>query len=159
MASQETQALIALKAARVAFETHEYEVTADEGTLGESVAASLGVPAERMFKTLVAEVGARPVVAIVPTDKKLVLKALARAVGAKRAAMADAAIAERLTGYVTGGISPFGQKRRLETYVDEAITKFETVFVSAGRRGLQVEVAPADLIAQVIGVLVKGLGS
>ncbi len=159
MASQETQALVALQRANVAFKTHAYEITEDEGTLGESVAASLGVPAEQMFKTLVAEVSSRTVIAIVPTDKKLMLKTLARAVGGKRASMTDPALAERLTGYVTGGISPFGQKRRLETYVDESVTSFETVFVSAGRRGLQVEVAPADLIAQVIGVLVKGLGA
>ncbi len=142
-----TPAILALTTAKVPFEVHPYEVAeADERSYGEAVAAAIGVPAGRLFKTLVAEVDGSPVIAIVPVDGLLSTKALARAAGGKRAAMADPADAERLTGYVTGGISPFGRRRRLPVYADATVADFETVFVSAGRRGLQVEVAPADLV-------------
>jgi Cys-tRNA(Pro)/Cys-tRNA(Cys) deacylase len=99
-----------------------------------------------VFKTLVASADGRLVVAIVPVDHQLGLKQLARAVGAKRAEMAEVAAAERATGYVAGGISPLGQKKRLPTVLDESAFSFGTVFVSAGRRGLDVELAPADLV-------------
>jgi Cys-tRNA(Pro)/Cys-tRNA(Cys) deacylase len=110
------------------------------------VADALGVPPERVFKTLVAEVDGDLVVAVVPVTGDLDLKALAAATGGKRAALAGRAAAERATGYVRGGISPFGQRRRLPTVVDATATGFDTVYVSAGRRGLQVELAPAELI-------------
>lgn len=137
------------------------------------MADALGVPPERVFKTLVAEVDGELVVAVVPVTGDLDLKALAAATGAlrpaalppsagrrsaanaagrpaasgkRRARMADRAAAERATGYVRGGISPFGQRRRLPTVVDSTATGFETVYVSAGRRGLQVELPPAELI-------------
>lgn len=142
-----TPGIQALARAKVPYEVHPYDVdVGDDETYGEAVAAAVGVPPERLFKTLVAEVDGDPVVAIVPVDGRLSLKALARAAGGKRASMADPADAERLTGYVTGGISPFGQRRRLPAFVDRSIGGFETVFVSAGRRGLQVEVAPGDLV-------------
>ena len=147
-----------LTRAKVAFTPHEYELTASEATYGESVAATLGVPPQRLFKTLVAEVDGRQVVAIVPTHLRLGLKALAAAAGGKKAQMADPADAERLTGYVTGGISPFGQKRRMPVFVDASISGHATVFVSGGRRGLQVEVAPADLIALLEASPVADLG-
>jgi Cys-tRNA(Pro)/Cys-tRNA(Cys) deacylase len=99
-----------------------------------------------VFKTLLADVEGRTVVAVVPVSGKLDLKALATAVGGKRAVLADAAVAERLTGYVVGGISPLGQRRRLPTVVDESALGFATVFVSGGRRGLDVELAPEDLV-------------
>lgn len=147
-----------LTRAKVAFTPHEYELTSAEATYGESVAATLGVPPQRLFKTLVAEVDGRHVVAIVPTNLRLGLKALAAAAGGKKAQMADPADAERLTGYVTGGISPFGQKRRMPVFVDTSISGHATVFVSGGRRGLQVEVAPADLIALLEASPVADLG-
>lgn len=99
-----------------------------------------------MFKTLLADVDGRLVVGIVPVTGKLDLKALAAAVGGKKAAMADPALAERRTGYVVGGISPIGQKTRHETVLDETAELWDTVFVSGGRRGLDLELAPADLI-------------
>jgi Cys-tRNA(Pro)/Cys-tRNA(Cys) deacylase len=147
-----------LTRAKVAFTPHEYELTSSEATYGESVAATLGVPPQRLFKTLVAEVDGRHVVAIVPTHLRLGLKALAAAAGGKKAQMADPGDAERLTGYVTGGISPFGQKRRMPVFVDASISGHATVFVSGGRRGLQVEVAPDDLIALLEASPVADLG-
>jgi Cys-tRNA(Pro)/Cys-tRNA(Cys) deacylase len=158
MVAGNTQALLALARAKVAFEIHEYEVTASEATYGESVAATLGVPPERLFKTLVTEIDGQPAVAIVPVNGQLVLKALAAAAGGKRARMAVTEDAERWTGYVAGGISPFGQKRRLPFFVDSMIASHDTVYVSGGRRGLQVELAPGDLIALQAAQIVEGLG-
>lgn len=128
---------------------HPYDMDElpDSETYGEAVAASLGVEADQLFKTLLAEVDGEPIVAIVPVSVRLSVKALAKAAGGKRASMVAPPDAERLTGYVTGGISPFGQKRRLATFVDESSGLFDSIFVSAGRRGLQVEVRPRDLIA------------
>jgi Cys-tRNA(Pro)/Cys-tRNA(Cys) deacylase len=128
--------------------TYDPDDLDDEMTYGEAVAEAVGVAADRLFKTLVAEVDERPVVAIVPVDGRMSTKALARAAGGKRARLVDPSDAERLTGYVTGGISPFGQRRRLPVFVDGSIQTHETVLVSAGRRGLQVEVAVGDLIAE-----------
>ncbi len=153
-----TPAVAALERAGVPFEAHEYELTHTEATYGESVAATLGVAPERLFKTLVAEVDGRHVVAIVPTHRKLGLKALAAAAGGKKAKMADPADAERLSGYVTGGISPFGQKRRLRVYVDGTVEDHATVYVSGGRRGIQVELAGAALIDILDAAPVVDLG-
>ena len=100
-----------------------------------------------MFKTLVADVDGRLVVAVVPVERQVDLKALAAATGGKRATMAHPDLAERATGYVVGGISPIGQKRHLATVVDATAADHATIFVSAGRRGLEIEVAPADLAA------------
>ena len=153
-----TPGIVALERAGVQFEVHEYELTHTEATYGESVAATLGVPAERLFKTLVAEVDGRHAVAIVPTHLKLGLKALASAAGGKKAKMADPTDAERLTGYVTGGISPFGQKRRLAVFVDSSIEDHETVYVSGGKRGIQVELSGSNLIDLLSATPVDGLG-
>lgn len=144
-----TPALAMLDSLGVAHTVHTYQLDGSEtgDTYGEAVASVLGVAADRLFKTLVAEVDGAPAVGVVPVSGRLSMKALARAAGGKRAELADPALAERLTGYVTGGISPFGQKRTLAVYVDETIELFPTVFVSGGRRGLQVEVAPADLVS------------
>jgi len=142
-----TPAIRVLEQAGVAFTLHEYQVESGDLSYGEAVAAALGVDSGRLFKTLVATVDGSPVVGIVPVAGQLSLKQLAAAAGGKRAAMADPADAQRLTGYVVGGISPFGQRRRLPTFVDVTATEFPTIYVSAGRRGLQVELAPADLIA------------
>ncbi|HET9655587.1 MAG TPA: Cys-tRNA(Pro) deacylase [Kineosporiaceae bacterium] len=113
---------------------------------GLEAAQALGIEPQRVFKTLVADVDGALTVAVVPVDAQLDLKALAGAAGGKRAAMADPAAAERATGYVVGGISPLGQRRRLATVVDASALDFPTVLVSAGRRGLDVELAPADLV-------------
>ena len=110
-----------------------------------------------MFKTLLAEVDGRLVVGIVPVDGQLDLKALARVVGGSRAVMADPASAERVTGYVVGGISPLGQKRRSPAVVDESALTHPSVFVSAGRRGLDLEIAPADLV-RVLGATTGQIG-
>jgi Cys-tRNA(Pro)/Cys-tRNA(Cys) deacylase len=141
-----TPAIDSLMAAGVRFILHPYELTEAAETYGEAVAATLGVEPERLFKTLIVEVDGSPVVGIVPVASRLSLKGLARAADGKRAEMADPALAERVTGYVTGGISPFGQKRRLRVYVDESVELFDSVFVSAGKRGLQVELSPSALI-------------
>jgi Cys-tRNA(Pro)/Cys-tRNA(Cys) deacylase len=123
---------------------HEFEHAGDQRYGLEAVAA-LGIPAERTFKTLVVTIDGGLAVALVPVDRSCDLKATAAALGAKRAAMADPRDAERATGYVVGGISPLGQKRRLPTVVDASATGFDTVFVSAGRRGLELEISSADL--------------
>lgn len=149
-----TPALVALERAGVPFVAHQY--TVDEGVgegYGQAVAHALGVEPGRVFKTLVAVVDDGFAVAILPVDRRLSLKALARAAGGKKAAMADPADAERLTGYVTGGISPFGQRRQQPTFLDRSAAEYATVFVSAGRRGLQAEVAPADLMAMTGAVV------
>lgn len=131
---------------RVAHTLHPYEVGVDTPDYGRAVAGALGVPAERVFKTLVTEVDGALTVAVVPVTGELDLKALAAAVGGKRAAVADRAAAERATGYVRGGISPLGQRKRLPTIVDSSAAGFDSIYVSAGRRGLQVALAPADLL-------------
>lgn len=141
-----TRAIGYLRESGIDFLAHEYEVGEVDSSYGAAVADGLGVSRDRLFKTLVAVVDDRPVVGIVPVSRRLSLKALARAAGGKRAVMADAADAERLTGYVVGGISPFGQARRLEFVIDGGVLDHPTVFVSGGRRGLQLEVAPGDLI-------------
>jgi Cys-tRNA(Pro)/Cys-tRNA(Cys) deacylase len=141
-----TPATVAATRAEIAFTLHPYEAAHGEESYGEAAADALGVPHERLFKTLVAEVDGALTVAVVPVSGSLDLKALAGAAGGKRAAMADPAQAERVTGYVRGGISPLGQRRALPTVVDSSASAFPTIYVSAGRRGLQIELAPADLI-------------
>jgi Cys-tRNA(Pro)/Cys-tRNA(Cys) deacylase len=143
--AKKTRALQVLEQAKVPFTAHAYELTETAETYGEAVAAQLGVDPRRLYKTLLASVDGAPVVAIVPVADRLALKGLARAAGGKKAEMIDPATAERLTGYVTGGISPFGQKRRLAVFVDASIGDHDTIYCSAGRRGLQVEVDPTDL--------------
>jgi Cys-tRNA(Pro)/Cys-tRNA(Cys) deacylase len=146
VAGQGTPATALLAKQKLAHRLHPYNVDPDTPNYGAEVAAALGVPAARVFKTLVAEVDGALTVAVVPVTGELDLKALAAAVGGKRGALADRTLAERTTGYVRGGISPLGQRKRLPTVVDSSAEKSETVYVSAGRRGLQVELSPADLV-------------
>jgi Cys-tRNA(Pro)/Cys-tRNA(Cys) deacylase len=141
-----TAAIRALEQAGVVFVLHPYEHDPRATSYGLEAAQALGVPAARVFKTLMAEADGRLVVAVVPVSGNLDLKALARALGARKAAMADPTAAERATGYVVGGISPLGQKRRHPTVLDASALEHPTVLVSAGRRGLDLEVAPADLV-------------
>ncbi|MFI2610063.1 Cys-tRNA(Pro) deacylase [Kitasatospora sp. NPDC018619] len=144
---QGTPATVALEAAAVPFTVHAYDHDPAAASYGGEAAEALGIAPERVFKTLVAEVDGALTVGVVPVCGRLDLKALAAAVGGKRAAMADPAAAERSSGYVLGGISPLGQRRPLRTVVDASALGHPTVYVSAGRRGLEVELAPADLVA------------
>jgi Cys-tRNA(Pro)/Cys-tRNA(Cys) deacylase len=148
-----TPATVALAEAGVAFTVHAYEHDPSHPSYGEEAAEAMGVSPERVFKTLVADVDGSLVVAVVPVAGSLDLKALASAVGGKRAAMADPALAERTTGYVRGGISPLGQRKRLPTVLDASAEGQETICVSAGRRGLEVELAPKDLADLTSAVL------
>lgn len=148
MAGTGTPALRVLVRAGVAHTVHAYDHHADGSTggYGEQAARATGLDPRRVFKTLIATVDGAPHVAVVPVAGTLDLKALAAAAGGKRARMADPAVAERVTGYVRGGISPFGQRTTLPTLVDSSALSWPTVVVSVGRRGLQVELAPADLV-------------
>ncbi|MFE4534012.1 Cys-tRNA(Pro) deacylase [Streptomyces scopuliridis] len=148
-----TPATVALTAAGTPYTLHAYEHDPASPSYGEEAAEALGVSPDRVFKTLVAEVDGELTVAVVPVAGSLDLKALAAAVGGKRASMADPAAAERTTGYVRGGISPLGQRKRLRTVVDASAEAHATVCVSAGRRGLEVELSPADLAALTSAVL------
>jgi Cys-tRNA(Pro)/Cys-tRNA(Cys) deacylase len=141
-----TPALTALERAGITHRTHPYSAPG-VAAYGTEAAEALGLDPRRVFKTLVAEVDGAPVLAMVPVAGMLDLKALAAACGGKKAVMADPAAAERLTGYVTGGISPLGTRRRLPVVVDASALEHPTVYCSAGRRGLQVELAPDDLVA------------
>ncbi|MFD4654385.1 Cys-tRNA(Pro) deacylase [Kitasatospora sp. NPDC058444] len=143
---QGTPATVALEAAAVPFTVHAYDHDPAAASYGGEAAEVLGISPARVFKTLVADVDGTLTVGVVPVAGQLDLKALAAAVGGKRAAMADPAAAERSSGYVLGGISPLGQRRPLRTVVDASALGHPTVYVSAGRRGLEVELAPADLV-------------
>lgn len=141
-----TPATALLTRAGVAFTLHPYRHDARTDAFGEEAATALGVATERIFKTLVAAVDAALVCAVVPVRGRLDLKALAAVVGGKRAALADPRAAARATGYVVGGISPLGQRTQLRVILDASASSFPTVYVSAGRRGLQIELAPRDLL-------------
>jgi Cys-tRNA(Pro)/Cys-tRNA(Cys) deacylase len=147
MPTRTTRATVALESKGVGYIVHEYVVAEKVGKgYGEAVAAAIGLPAARVFKTLVVAVDKVPVVAVVPVTARLSTRLLAKAAGGKRAEMVAPPVAERLTGYVTGGISPFGQKRPLDSYVDSSARDHDTVAVSGGVRGVQLEIAPGDLI-------------
>ena len=134
---------------RIDHRLHPYRVDVDTPNYGAAVADHLGIAPERVFKTLVADVDGSLTVAVVPVTGDVDLKALAAAVDGKRATMADRQVAERTTGYVRGGISPLGQRKQLPTVVDESAATFETIFCSGGRRGLEIELAPSDLVAAI----------
>jgi Cys-tRNA(Pro)/Cys-tRNA(Cys) deacylase len=146
VAGRGTPATALLIRQRVPHTLHPYDVAPETPRYGAEVAAALGVPPERVFKSLVAAVDGVLTVAVVPVTGELDLKTLATAVGGKRATLADRVLAERTTGYVRGGISPLGQRKALPTVVDVSAGRFPTIYVSAGRRGLQLELDPADLI-------------
>lgn len=147
MARGGTLAIVALHAAGVWFQVHEFDVDPAERHYGQAAALALGVELDRVFKTLIATVDdTNHVVGIVPVSGQLSLKELAAAVHGKRAEMCLPETAQRLTGYVVGGISPFGQKRSLPTVIDETCVLFDTIYVSGGRRGVDIEIAPDDLL-------------
>jgi Cys-tRNA(Pro)/Cys-tRNA(Cys) deacylase len=144
-----TPAIRAARAAGIEIRTHEYRHDPGNTGFGVEAAAALGLDPRRVFKTLLVALNGdarRLAVAVVPVSGQLDLKAMAGACAAKRVEMADPAQAERVTGYVVGGISPLGQKRPLPTVIDASALDFQTVFVSGGRRGLDIEIAPQDLI-------------
>ena len=157
-----TPAIAALHAAAVPFTVHEFEHVPGERNYGAVAAESLRVDAGRVFKTLVVDLttdrGTEQVVAIVPVSGQLSLRELAVALGGKRAEMCPTDVAQRVTGYVVGGISPFGQKKRLRTAIDETCILFDTVFVSGGKRGLDIELAPDDLVT-VLAAVVAGIAT
>ena len=145
MASKGTPATAAVARAKVEHRIHEYRHDPAAPSYGLEAAERLGADPATVFKTLVADVDGRLAVAVVPVAARLDLKALAAAAGGRKAAMAEPADAERATGYVVGGISPLGHRKRLPVFLDESMQGRPAVMVSAGRRGLQLELAPADL--------------
>ena len=148
---------MALTAAGVSFTQHAYEHDPGAGSFGLEAADVLGLPPEQVFKTLLVDSGAGLAVAVVPVSGRLDLKAMAAALGVKRVTMADPLAAQRSSGYVVGGISPVGQKRDLPTVVDESAQLFDVVYVSGGRRGLDLGLSPADLV-RVTGAVVADIG-
>lgn len=152
-----TPATLALTRAGVDFTVHPYEHDPRATSFGEEAAEALGLSVTEVFKTLMAMVDGAPVIAVVPVSGSLDLKALAAAVGGKRAEMADGTTAERLSGYVLGGISPVGQKRALPTVVDATAQSLDRIYVSGGRRGLDIGLAPDDL-ATVTGATFAPIG-
>ena len=148
-----TPATALLTKAKIPFTLHPYEHDPRSQAYGEEAAEALGVEPHRIFKTLIASVEGRLACAVVPVAARLDLKAFAAALGGKRAELADPAAAARATGYVVGGISPLGQRSRLKVVVDASAERFETVYVSAGKRGLQVQLAPTDLVRAADAVL------
>ena len=152
-----TPATVALTAAGIAYEVRAYEHDPRAASYGLEAAEALGVEPAQVFKTLLASLDGRLVVGIVPVSGQLDLKALARALGGSKAVMADVAAAERATGYVAGGISPIGQKRAHPTVLDASALEHDTILVSGGRRGFDLELAPHDLVA-VTGAVTATIG-
>ncbi len=141
-----TPAINTARKARVSHQIHDYPHDPGSESYGQEAAEKLGVAPDRVFKTLVVAVdGKELVVAVVPVSTQLSMKRLAKAAGGKKATMADPDDVQRATGYVLGGVSPLGQKKRLKTFIDDSAIGFDTVFISAGRRGLEIELAPGDL--------------
>jgi Cys-tRNA(Pro)/Cys-tRNA(Cys) deacylase len=141
-----TPATVALTKAGVTFKLHEYDYDPNAARIGMQAAEALGVSPQRLLKTLMAKAGGAVVCVLVPSDAEVSLKKLASAAGAKDAAMLPPAEAERITGYHVGGISPFGQRKRVRTFVEQSALTHDTLILNGGRRGLQIEVAPADLV-------------
>lgn len=145
--SQMTPAINAARKAKVDFKIHEYSHDPRADSYGQEAAEKLGADPDQVFKTLVVSMdGLALGVAILPVSCQLNLKLFARAMGVKKAAMADKKLVEKTTGYVLGGVSPIGQKKRLSTVVHDTAKHFKTIFVSAGKRGLDLELTPDDLV-------------
>lgn len=154
--AKSTPATLALQKAGVAFALHEYDYDPKAERIGMQAAEALGIEPARLLKTLMAKAGDETVCVLAPSDREVNLKKLASAAGAKHAAMLGAADAERVTGYHVGGISPFGQKKRVRVFVEKAALGFPKVVCNGGRRGLQVELAPADVV-RVLGAVAADL--
>ncbi|OZC36827.1 aminoacyl-tRNA deacylase [Marinobacter vinifirmus] len=141
-----TPGILAAQRARVAFTVHEYEHDPAAESYGNEAVEKTGANPDQVFKTLVVSLDGKDLaVAVVPVSAMLSLKLIARAAGAKKATMADKQLVQRTTGYVLGGVSPLGQKKQLKTFIDDSASNFATLFVSAGKRGLEIELAPEDL--------------
>jgi Cys-tRNA(Pro)/Cys-tRNA(Cys) deacylase len=148
-----TPGILAAQKAGVSFTVHEYDHDPAASSFGMEAAEKLGVPPERVFKTLVVKLdGKELAVGVIPVNSMLSMKAIAKAAGAKKAGMAEKAEVERSTGYVLGGVSPLGQKKRLRTFIDASAGGFSTVFVSAGKRGMDMELAPEELRSLTNGI-------
>jgi Cys-tRNA(Pro)/Cys-tRNA(Cys) deacylase len=150
-----TPATVALEKAGVAFRLLEYNYDADAERIGIQAAEALGVSPDRLLKTLMARAGAEVVCLLVPADRQVSVRRLATALGAKQAALLPPAQAERVTGYHVGGISPFGQKKKVRCYIEPDALMHEAVLVNGGRRGLQIEIAPADLVRLTEAVVIS----
>lgn len=148
-----TPAVRTLEEAGVAFTIHEFEHNPANRDYGTEAADALGVGRDQVFKTLVVIADSRPAVAIVPVNCRLSLKLAGAALGTKRVELCDSTLAERTTGYVVGGISPFGQRKRLQTVVDETCELYDQIYVSGGRRGLDLGIAPADLLHVLVATI------
>lgn len=151
-----TPAIRELEAAGVAYTVHEYEQGDSLHDVGREAAGKLGLDPDRVFKTLLVTADGTEVVAIVPVSRRLSLKAVGRAIGVKRVEMCDPVVAERVTGYVRGGISPFGQRRRLTTVLDESAGSFGEIYVSGGKRGLDIGVAP-DALCRLVDATIADI--
>ena len=152
-----TPAVNAVRKARVVYQIHDYAHDASSASYGLEAAEKLDVAEERVFKTLVVSLDSKALaVAVIPVSSMLSMKLVAKAAGAKKATMAEPAAVERSTGYVLGGVSPLGQKKRLKTIIDSAASDHSTVYVSAGRRGLEIELGPGDL-AELTGASFAGI--
>jgi Cys-tRNA(Pro)/Cys-tRNA(Cys) deacylase len=141
-----TPATTELEKAGIAFKLHEYDYDPDAPSIGMQAAQALGVSPARLLKTLMAKAGNEVVCVLAPSDREVNLKRLAAAAGSKDAAMLKPADAERTTGYRVGGISPFGQKKRVSVFIEQAAMQNETVILNGGRRGLQIELAPGEIV-------------
>jgi len=142
-----TPAINLVKKTKIAHTVHSYQHEPNHPSFGLEASEKLGIPPEQVFKTLVAELGDGSLaVAIIPVNRMLSMKLLAKAAGAKNAGMADRKVVEKTTGYVLGGVSPLGQKKLLKTFLDDSAAHLTTIYVSAGKRGLEIELAPADLL-------------
>ena len=147
-----TPAINVLKKNKIVHQLHEYAHDSTSKSYGLEAAQKLAVPADRVFKTLVINLDGKALaVGVIPVSSKLSLKLIAKAAGAKKASMATQSDVERSTGYVLGGVSPLGQKKRLKTIIDSSAKNFSTIYVSAGRRGLEIELTPDDLKDLVSG--------
>jgi len=151
--SKSTRATEALAKLDVKFTLHSYDYDPDAESIGLQAAEALGVAPKRMLKTLMAEVDGKPVCAVVPSDCEVSMKKLAAAFGGKTAKMMRPADAERLTGYHVGGISPFGQKKRVPVAIEQAALTEGSVFVNGGQRGLQIELAPDDAVKATAAIV------
>ncbi len=151
-----TPAIDAARKTKISHRIHEYSHDESSESYGREAAEKLGVPEARVFKTLVVAVDNKElVVGVIPVSSMLSMKRIAKAAGAKKAAMADKSDVERSTGYVLGGVSPLGQKKRLKTIIDSSAANYATVYVSAGRRGLEIELSPEDLAKLTRGALAE----
>jgi Cys-tRNA(Pro)/Cys-tRNA(Cys) deacylase len=153
-----TPATVALEKAGIAFKLHEYDYDPNAERIGMQAAEALGVSPQRLLKTLMAKAGGAVICLLIASDREVSLKKLAAAAGAKDAAMLPAAEAERITGYHVGGISPLGQKKRVRVFIDAAAVTHPTIIFNGGRRGLQIEIAPGELV-RLLGATAAGIAS